>query len=603
MLLQEFAIWLVDASLAGSIIALAILIARLAFRQRLDGNLYYSLWMLFALRLVLPPILPDPAGFIGGIVFSIQRIFNPANRGANPSAISEGREFHMFRMGDPGDYALTVIRRNHQALVFGIWLAGTISILCYIVLRNLRTLRALKGTRLILDERMLRIHEECRNEAGIRRDVKLMHTGAIKAPALFGIVSPVILLPEGAERRLGDKQLRYVILHELMHLKGRDALVNAVSCIIQAIHWFNPLVAYAFYRMRQDRETACDSRVVSRLGAGERREYGMTILHFAQCDPEAQAGIGIAPFGKGAILKRRLIYLSFPRKELRGHRIAGGLLAVAMGCLFLTSAGISPGDDRYVGGLDGDSRTLDLSTYFKDRAGCFVLYDQARNKYSIFSERDCRQRVSPDSTFKILSALAALESGFPRDSRTVLSWDGTVYPFTEWNRDQTLDSAMALSVNWFFERIDRRLGPGRLGYALKSGRYGNQDMSGGIDDFWNESSLKISPLEQVEFLRSLNGNRLPYSYRTVESVKRAIEIFRDDARILYGKTGSGIINYHYVRGWFVGYITSPAGAYYFATYIWGEGDASGETAKRIALRILGDMKLWGERSDTVVPLR
>jgi bla regulator protein BlaR1 len=601
MLLREFLVWLFDASIAGGAIALAILLARHTLRHRLDGNIYYCLWVLFALRLILPPILPSPIDCIGGIVSSMQRILGSAGRGDGPSAVSRASDYSTLRLGDPGDYALTVIRSNRQALVFGVWLAGTILMLFLIASSSLRSSRELRVKRPIRDEEVLRIYAECRARVGIRREVRLMQSGAVSSPTLFGIVSPSIILPEGSAERLDERQLRYVILHELIHLRRKDELINVASCVIQAMHWFNPLVLYAFHCMRQDREAACDSSAVSRLAADERKEYGLTLLHFAQEGEGARVGLAMAPSRMAAGLKRRLVYLSIPRERTRRLRIVAGALLFATGCLVWASSWIFAGEDRYGESLKGSVRPMDLADCFEGEAGCFVVFDRTSEEYSIFNEADCRRRVPPDSTFKLLSALAGLDCGCLRDSRTILPWDGTIYPFPAWNEGQTLDTAMARSVNWFFARIDRELGPGKLRAALMTSRYGNQDMSGGLDDFWNESSLRISPLEQVEFLRNLNENRLPFSGGSVESVKRAIELGRNENSILSGKTGSGIVDDHYIRGWFVGYIASPSDTRYFATCIRGEDDASGEKAKRITLRILEGMKLWNGRAAPARP--
>ncbi len=115
-----------------------------------------------------------------------------------------------------------------------------------------------------------------------------------------------------------------------------------------------------------------------------------------------------------------------------------------------------------------------------------------------------RQRVSPDSTYKIYSALAALDAGVISPGKSEIAWDQKQYPFSSWNKDQTLDSAMSSSVNWYFQTLDKKLGKTELQKTLRRIRYGNEDISGGITSFWLESSLKISPLEQVILLRDFD---------------------------------------------------------------------------------------------------
>ena len=92
-----------------------------------------------------------------------------------------------------------------------------------------------------------------------------------------------------------------------------------------------------------------------------------------------------------------------------------------------------------------------------------------------------------------------------------MEWDGTIYPFEQWNKDQTLTSATINSVSWYFQKVDSLVGKTRIESYLKQMGYGNVDLSGGINEFWLESSLKISPIEQVKILEKLYTYKLPFS--------------------------------------------------------------------------------------------
>ena len=73
-----------------------------------------------------------------------------------------------------------------------------------------------------------------------------------------------------------------------------------------------------------------------------------------------------------------------------------------------------------------------------------------------------KQRVSPDSTYKIYSALFALESNVISPRRNKQIWDGTVYPIKEWNTNQNLSTALQNSVNWYFQHLDQKVGKKQL---------------------------------------------------------------------------------------------------------------------------------------------
>lgn len=129
-------------------------------------------------------------------------------------------------------------------------------------------------------------------------------------------------------------------------------------------------------------------------------------------------------------------------------------------------------------------------------------------------------------------------------------------------------------------------------FCLRRMNYGNVDISGGIKDFWLESSLKISPIEQVEELKKFDTYQLPFARRNIETVKRVIKISNHNGITLSGKTGTGTVNQHNIRGWFVGYVVKKGNRYYFATHIQDSKRADGRKAKEITLKTLASKNLY-----------
>jgi beta-lactamase class D len=134
----------------------------------------------------------------------------------------------------------------------------------------------------------------------------------------------------------------------------------------------------------------------------------------------------------------------------------------------------------------------------------------------------CDLRVTPASTFKIPHALAALDSGVAEGTDHRIAFDGGPAPFDSWRHDHTLASAMRHSVVWYFQRIAERLGMERERSYLERLAYGNADPSSGLTTFWLGGSLKISPAEQLRFLRRLYRGDLPLSPEAIAGVKRIL---------------------------------------------------------------------------------
>lgn len=228
----------------------------------------------------------------------------------------------------------------------------------------------------------------------------------------------------------------------------------------------------------------------------------------------------------------------------------------------------------------------EFEKYFQEFDGAFVLYDLNNNRYTRYNPERCAGRSLPASTYKIMNALIALETGVVKDQNYVIAWDGTQYPNPVWNQDHTLKSAFRDSVVWYYQEVARQIGRERMQHYLDAVGYGNQVIGEKLDFFWLDGYLQISADEQVEFLKRLYQGDLPFSKRTMDIVKDILLLESDSVYQLRGKTGSGQIGDLYV-GWFVGYQEADGNVYVFAANITSARDeAKGSKAKEIVLGIL-----------------
>lgn len=237
------------------------------------------------------------------------------------------------------------------------------------------------------------------------------------------------------------------------------------------------------------------------------------------------------------------------------------------------------------------TESLALAPYFHGYTGAFVLYDLNTGQAARYNPQRCAERLLPASTFKILNALIALETGVIPGENYVIKWDSTRYPTAAWNQDHTLRTAMQNSVVWYFQELARRAGPEKMQQYIGEVGYGNRDISGSIDSFWLDGALRISADEQVEFLRRLVRGDLPFSKHSMQVVRDILTLEKTSDYTLSGKTGSGQVGDQNI-GWFVGYLESSDNVYFFAANITGTGpDAQAGKAKEITLQILRDRQL------------
>lgn len=230
---------------------------------------------------------------------------------------------------------------------------------------------------------------------------------------------------------------------------------------------------------------------------------------------------------------------------------------------------------------------FDFGSFLTKHDAAFVLLNFQDGSAIRHNPTGCATRFSPCSTFKIPNTIVGLESGVIPDAEFSLKWDGTRYPIESWNRDQTLRSAFQESCFWFYQEVARRNGQERFEEALKRWEYGNQDMSGGLTQFWLSSSLAISPDEQCRFLSRLYTDRLGISKRTRDLVLELMIYRSEDSFVLRGKTGTagdrdrGIAT----EGWYVGFLECKKGNYAFALHLTGGENPSGRHAREIAERM------------------
>jgi beta-lactamase class D len=239
---------------------------------------------------------------------------------------------------------------------------------------------------------------------------------------------------------------------------------------------------------------------------------------------------------------------------------------------------------------------------------CFIAKENGRIVKQI---GDITQRYSPYSTFKIPIALMGFDFGFLQStSKPLIEFTDDIKEkmgnitkipaLLFWSRAHTPATWMQFSVVWYSQEITKNIGLERFNDYVRKFEYGNLDVSGnpgksdGLSQSWLNSSLKISVLEQVNFIEKLVQRTLPVSRQAQE---KTIELIRLedvwDGWNLYGKTGGA------VNGWFIGWIEKGERRIIFAQYIEATNlpVAAGRIAKELAKDNLVSVILLSEIHD------
>lgn len=582
-----------------SVIVGILFIAKRIFQNNLTSRMQYNLWFLF-LGLLAVPFIPIPSHRLPSPFswFQTLRTSSVFNLGAGtkePLNLIPSTSDNWMN-----DFTLSVSQEAPSAagiILFVIWMIGMLAMLV-LATKSLSRLNALKKSALPLQNKEIqRLFQNCLDEMDITGTIPVYSTAFLKSPVIVGLFKPCIYLPLHLISDYAEKDLRYMLFHELQHYRHKDALTNYLMNLAGIIYWFNPLVWYALKEMRNDKEIACDTSVLQMLHEEQYTDYGNTLINFAE-----KISLTAFPFFSGLSgnmkqMKRRILNIASYEKPsfkhlLRGFAAFGITASILVSFVPLVST-YAADEERYRWNTSAEDITYtDLSSYFGNYNGSFVLYNMAEDAWNIYNEENATMRVSPDSTYKIYTALFGLENGLITQENSFKEWNGESYPFEAWNAGQNLQSAMDSSVNWYFEAIDKQLGASTVKSYIQQIGYGNENISDDFSSYWMESSLKISPVEQVELLKNLYQNNFDFAPANISTVKNSLHLSASENGDFYGKTGTGRVNGQDINGWFVGFVEVHDNTYFFATNIQNEQNATGGKASEISLSILSDLNIW-----------
>lgn len=477
-------------------------------------------------------------------------------------------------------------------LVLMIWAAGAL-FLAGVYWWGSRRLKRIKQFSSEPPRRIRERFETCRRRLGMKPNAQLRQSRFLSAPVSFGGIKPVIVLPTEGADDFPPESLDHIFLHELTHIRHGDLVTNPIFCGIQALFWYNPLVWLAFRQMRRDREAYCDWAVLNLMtDEAERTQYGQTILRFASgSNPRFSTANGLCQSTK--TLKYRLEQIVSFRKETKRKRFLGRCFAFslalgAVGQIPLLAFCVGNNEAYYTPSDSLPMAQADWGNAFGGKDGCAVVYHLNTGLYTVYNKPEVTRRVPPCSTYKIYSALNALELGIITPEENTLFWDGTLYGFDAWNQDHTLNSAMRVSVNWYFEALDQAAGMAQTEAFFREIGYGDGNLRNDPDSYWNGSGVRISALEQVELLAKLYRNDFGFADRNIAAVKSAMALDTDG---LYGKTGTGRLDGKNIAGWFIGFAEKSDNVYVFAVYISSKNGADGGMAYQAAIRILENLSI------------
>ncbi len=360
---------LLKMSLSGGILILLIALVRMAALNKLPKRMIMLLWSVALLRLLVPAELPLAWGIALPVVRAAEDIAGkiPASAASqNAGMVADnggdtGRTYEKNTRsfaggsaeGSPNqtaekntDWKVGGISDTGQNYTFYIWLAGAVTMLFILSALYIREYRKIREALPVEKES----GEYLRKLARIPARVRLQVSDRIVSPVTFGIARPKIVLPKDLlpgflpPKALlsgdllppeNDGQLKFALIHEMVHIKRADNLRKMVMLLALCVHWFNPLVWLMYFLLNRDIELSCDEKVILLAGQEAKKEYAMALVNLAE--KQYRFSMFSAGFGKNAVKERIVAIMNF--KKITALGILCAVILTGMSVTVFASGG------------------------------------------------------------------------------------------------------------------------------------------------------------------------------------------------------------------------------------------------------------------------
>lgn len=315
--------WVCSVSVMATILVALILVLQRVLRNRLKPRWLYLMWLLVILRLMLP-WGPESE-------FSIYNWIGYAN------SVQSEAQLNQEIMARAGQIAAP--SAVYPSILVVLWIVGACLLAIHTVWVNaMFAIRMRNENMAVSDAKVLEIFYECQTRMKVRTSITLVQSDRLATPALFGILKPILIIPHGIAESLNDDQLRHIFLHELAHSKRNDIKANSLMYALLIIHWFNPVLWYAYRRMREDQEIASDALALSCLDPDKRQEYGYTLIKLLESFSQPARAIGnVNLLGNKGQLQRRMRMINQFKPKSYGWSFLGIAIIVFMSGCTLTN--------------------------------------------------------------------------------------------------------------------------------------------------------------------------------------------------------------------------------------------------------------------------
>lgn len=303
-------------SISAGVLILIVAVIRAIGINRLPKTMFIAFWGIALCRLLLPLSIPSKFG-INNVINIISKVF-ALRAGAANEYRGTGDLIYQSTVRMEAMYKPLLLQ---PMVIF--WVAGMVLLALFFAVSfykcymDIRTALPVKGNSLI---------DKWLSEQKLKRTIKILISDQISTPLTYGMIKPKIILPKMMDYG-NEQQLRYILAHELIHIKRFDTLWKIVMIIALCCHWFNPMVWVLYVLMNRDLEIACDEKVIRLCGEGTKTAYALSLIEMAE--GRTKFTPLYSSFSKNATKERIVSIMKFKKTSLFSLVLALMLVAGA----------------------------------------------------------------------------------------------------------------------------------------------------------------------------------------------------------------------------------------------------------------------------------
>jgi beta-lactamase regulating signal transducer with metallopeptidase domain len=318
----------------SSLLIAALFAVDILFRRKIRASIRYALWLVVLVKLCLPPALALPTS----PAWWVHKTPPPAIQSTRYTVTYDSQPLPDIPQSPLPAFVPPKPEMTKAAGLLVSSAGISLALLLWLLARWQQIVRQVRHA--AISERLSAIASEAQTSSGMKIHAQVKLTANSLSPAVCGLFRPVILIPQSLVEGFSDKQLRAVLLHELIHVQRRDVWLNFLQSLLQIVYWWHPLLWLANARIRRVREEAVDDAVMLAL-RDESETYAPALLEVAKLAlnrPLASLGLVGILESRSALRQRieRLVDFRPPRK-------AGLTLVSLFGILAFTAVAVPMG--------------------------------------------------------------------------------------------------------------------------------------------------------------------------------------------------------------------------------------------------------------------